>query len=183
MLHTSNLLAPAGFKRFAGQKSASVQGFCFVTPEAVRKLVAEAGSVCVCARARVRACPRLVVCLCVLLLVNACVLVCVCLYLGVCGRACVCMRVCEGLFVFVVCARIDECLHVACMLSHMHHDDIYRQMKNEMVSAWVVTEVKARGRDGGGVRLAWCCCYCFSGLHISQCVMLRLEKARCCQTG
>jgi len=43
MVHTSNLLAPAGFKRFAGQKAASVQGFCFVTPEAVRKLVAEAG--------------------------------------------------------------------------------------------------------------------------------------------
>jgi len=45
MVHTSNLLAPAGFKRFAGQKAASVQGFCFVTPEAVRKLVAEAGDV------------------------------------------------------------------------------------------------------------------------------------------
>mmetsp|Transcript_30919 Transcript_30919/g.49894 ORF Transcript_30919/g.49894 Transcript_30919/m.49894 type:complete len:278 (-) Transcript_30919:473-1306(-) len=43
MIHTSNLLAPAGFARFAQQKSASVQGFCFVTPDAVRKLVSEVG--------------------------------------------------------------------------------------------------------------------------------------------
>ena len=43
MIHTANLLAPAGFARFAQQKAASIQGFCFTTPDAVRKLVAEAG--------------------------------------------------------------------------------------------------------------------------------------------
>lgn len=42
-VHTANLCAPAGFARFAKQKEASVQGFCWLSPEMVRAMVAGAG--------------------------------------------------------------------------------------------------------------------------------------------
>lgn len=42
-LHTANLSAPAGWDRFAAQDGYRVEGFYFMTPEAVRILIAHAG--------------------------------------------------------------------------------------------------------------------------------------------
>jgi len=43
LVHTSNITATAGFARFEQQKEASVQGFCFTSPDAVRVMVKRAG--------------------------------------------------------------------------------------------------------------------------------------------
>lgn len=42
-LHTSNLLAPEGWNRFASQEGFSIPGHYFVSPEIVKKLAHEAG--------------------------------------------------------------------------------------------------------------------------------------------
>jgi SAM-dependent methyltransferase len=42
-VHTSNLTAPAGWERFAAQEYYRVEGFYFMTPEAVRTLVDHSG--------------------------------------------------------------------------------------------------------------------------------------------
>jgi SAM-dependent methyltransferase len=43
VIHTSNLVSPGGWDRFAAQGSYRVEGFYFMTPEAVRTLVEKAG--------------------------------------------------------------------------------------------------------------------------------------------
>mmetsp|Transcript_26036 Transcript_26036/g.85666 ORF Transcript_26036/g.85666 Transcript_26036/m.85666 type:complete len:144 (+) Transcript_26036:397-828(+) len=43
MIHTANITTEPGFKRFAKQKEASVQGFCFTSPDIIRTLVKNAG--------------------------------------------------------------------------------------------------------------------------------------------
>jgi SAM-dependent methyltransferase len=43
IIHTSNLVSPGGWERFAAQGSYRVEGFYFMTPEAVRTLVDKAG--------------------------------------------------------------------------------------------------------------------------------------------
>lgn len=90
------------------------------------------------------------------MLAFSCVSVCIWVCVG--ALACVCVYV--HAYLFVLCARVSLSVFMlhACFLTCIMTIDLLRQVKSEMVSGWVkkmvVTEARARGRDGGGVRVA-----------------------------